>query len=77
MSESDTADIYEKVYEQHDDIVAAIQARDGERAQAAMQVHLESIGEKLVNAILKLKPSFLIMILLYPSSSEQGCEGKV
>lgn len=47
--------IYGKVYEQHDDIVAAIQARDGEKAEASMQVHLESIGEKLVAAIQDLK----------------------
>lgn len=46
---------YDKVYEQHDAIVMAVEARDGEGAQAAMRDHLESTGEKLVTAILGLK----------------------
>ena len=44
--------IYDKVYDQHDDIISAIQARSGEKAQAAMQTHLESIGERLVKAVM-------------------------
>jgi len=47
--------IYEKVYEQHDAILSAIQARDGKKAQATMQAHLESIGKRLVRAILELE----------------------
>ena len=47
--------IYGKVYEQHAAIMDAIEARDGSKAQAAMQAHLESIGEKLVAAIQNLK----------------------
>lgn len=46
---------YDKVYEQHDLILSAIQARDGEKAQATMQAHLKSAGEKLAAAILELK----------------------
>ena len=48
--------IYEKVYEQHDHIVDAIKARDGRKAHAAMQTHLELIGEKLVAAIAEMEP---------------------
>ncbi len=47
---------YEKVYEQHDRILTAIQSRDGKKAQAAMQAHLESTSEKLVAAILERSP---------------------
>ena len=47
--------IYEKVYEQHDAILSAIQARDGEKAQATMKAHLESIGERIVSAIMELE----------------------
>ena len=46
---------YDKVYEQHDVILSAIQAHDGKKAQATMQAHLESAGEKLAAAILELK----------------------
>jgi len=46
---------YEKVYEQHDRILSAIQSRDGKKAQAAMQAHLEFTSEKLVAAILEQK----------------------
>ena len=46
---------YEKVYEQHNAIVEAIEARDGDRAQAALREHLESTGEKLVAAILGIE----------------------
>ena len=46
---------YEKVYEQHDRIVDAIQSRDGKKAKTAMQAHLESASEKLVAAILEQK----------------------
>lgn len=45
---------YDKVYEQHEAIVKAIEARDWKRAQAAVSDHLESTGEKFVAAILDL-----------------------
>jgi len=46
---------YEKVYEQHLKIVAAIESHDAEQAQTAMRNHLESTGEKLVSAILEIE----------------------
>lgn len=44
---------YEKVYEQHDYIIKAIEAKDGPGAEAALKAHLLSTGEKLVAAILE------------------------
>lgn len=44
---------YEKVYEQHDSILRAIEAKDAPGAEAALKAHLQSTGEKLVAAILE------------------------
>ena len=44
---------YQKVYEQHDLIVKAIEARDSTQAEQALRTHLQSTGEKLVAAILE------------------------
>ena len=43
---------YDKVIEQHQTILNAIEARDSDTAQSAMRTHLEMGGEKLVEAIL-------------------------
>jgi GntR family transcriptional repressor for pyruvate dehydrogenase complex len=44
---------YEKVYEQHEYILKAIEAKDGPGAESALRAHLHSTGEKLVAAILE------------------------
>ena len=44
---------YEKVYEQHDQILKAIEAKDGPGSEAALKAHLHSTGEKLVAALLE------------------------
>ena len=44
---------YKKVYEQHDLIMKAIEARNGQLAEDALKAHLLSTGEKLVAAILE------------------------
>ena len=44
---------YDAVIEQHDAIVAAIEAHDVKRAQSALLKHLESVGEKLTIALLE------------------------
>jgi DNA-binding FadR family transcriptional regulator len=41
------------VYEQHEKILDAIQARDPASAQKAMREHLESVGERLTAALLE------------------------
>lgn len=46
---------YEKVYEQHDLILKAIESSDPEQAEAALKSHLQSTGERLVAAILSEK----------------------
>ena len=43
---------YDKVYEQHDIILKAIESRDGAQAEDALRSHLQSTGERLVAAIL-------------------------
>ena len=50
---------YEKVYDQHNEIVEAIKSRDADRAQSSMRKHLESTGEKLVAAILEIQSESL------------------
>jgi GntR family transcriptional repressor for pyruvate dehydrogenase complex len=47
---------YDMVVEQHDALVAAIQERNSERAQAALHEHLESLGERLATALLQRQP---------------------
>jgi GntR family transcriptional repressor for pyruvate dehydrogenase complex len=44
---------YDRVLEQHDKILDAIEARDPARAQKAMREHLESVGERLTAALLE------------------------
>ncbi len=44
---------YDRVYEQHEKILDAIQARDPARARKAMREHLEAVGEKLTAALLE------------------------
>jgi len=44
---------YSKVYEQHDAIVAAIEARDAGKAQIALKRHLEAVGERLTALLLE------------------------
>ena len=44
---------YDRVYEQHEAVLDAIQARDSVRAQKAMREHLESVGERLTAALLE------------------------
>ena len=44
---------YDQVYEQHEKILDAIQARDPVRAQKAIRDHLESVGERLTVALLE------------------------
>ena len=46
---------YEKVFEQHEAIVDAIEKRDGNRAQDSLWEHLQSTGEKLIAAILEIE----------------------
>lgn len=46
---------YEKVYEQHETIVKAIETGDGAGAEEALESHLQSTGEKLVASILEDK----------------------
>lgn len=47
---------YDRVYEQHEAVFNAIQARDPARAQKAMREHLESVGERLTVACWKDRP---------------------
>ncbi len=48
---------YEKVFEQHDLILKAIEAKDAEQAETALKSHLKSTGERLVAAILSERES--------------------
>ena len=48
---------YDRVIEQHNAILNAIEARDPEAAQSAMRKHVEMAGEKLVSAILETESS--------------------
>ena len=43
---------YEKVYQQHEIILQAIEAGDGNKAEEALKSHLLSTGEKLISAML-------------------------
>jgi len=47
---------YDRVYEQHDQIVKAIEARDPDGARKAMREHLEAVGERLTAALLERRP---------------------
>ena len=44
---------YDKVFEQHDAVLSAIQARDPLKARKAMKEHLEAVGERLTAALLE------------------------
>lgn len=44
---------YDRVYEQHERVVRAIEARDPELARRAMRDHLEAVGERLTAALLE------------------------
>lgn len=44
---------YDRVYEQHEKILDAIQAHDPAMAQKAIREHLESVGERLTAALLE------------------------
>ena len=44
---------YDKVYEQHGAIVAAIEAHDVKKAQLALKKHLEAVGERLTALLLE------------------------
>jgi len=44
---------YDQVVDEHEAILNAIEARDVEKAQLAMRVHVERAGQKLVSAIKK------------------------
>lgn len=46
-------DGYAKVYDQHDAVVRALEARDPEAARRAMEEHLEAVGERLARALLE------------------------
>lgn len=46
-------DGYAQVYEQHDAVVRAIEARDPAAARRAMEEHLEAVGERLARALLE------------------------
>ena len=46
---------YDRVLEEHEEILNAIEARDPDKAQSAMRAHVEVAGEKLVSAILETK----------------------
>jgi len=46
---------YEKVYEQHDLILRAIESANGSEAEAALISHLRSTGERLVAALMDEK----------------------
>jgi GntR family transcriptional repressor for pyruvate dehydrogenase complex len=48
---------YDRVVEEHETILKAIEARDPETAQSAMRAHVEVAGEKLVSAILETESS--------------------
>jgi GntR family transcriptional repressor for pyruvate dehydrogenase complex len=48
---------YDRVVEQHETILNAIEARDPTTAQSAMRAHVEMAGEKLVSAILETESS--------------------
>ncbi len=44
---------YDRVFEQHDAVLSAIQARDPVKARRAMKEHLEAVGERLTAALLE------------------------
>jgi GntR family transcriptional repressor for pyruvate dehydrogenase complex len=44
---------YDRVLEQHEAVLSAIEAHDPARAQEAMREHLESVGERLTAALLE------------------------
>lgn len=44
---------YDRVFEQHDAVLSAIQARDPVKARKAMKEHLEAVGERLTAALLE------------------------
>jgi len=44
---------YDRVFEQHDTILKAIQARDPLKARKAMKDHLKAVGERLTAALLE------------------------
>lgn len=44
---------YDRVYEQHEKILDALQARDPVMAKKAMREHLEAVGERLTAALLE------------------------
>ena len=46
---------YEKVFEQHETILKAIEAGNSALAEDAIKAHLQSTGEKLVASILEEK----------------------
>ena len=46
---------YEKVFEQHETILQAIETGNGPVAEDALKAHLQSTGEKLVASILEEK----------------------
>lgn len=46
---------YDKVYDQHDLILQAIESGDGRQAEAALKSHLQSTGERLIAALLEDK----------------------
>lgn len=46
---------YDKVYDQHDLIVQAIESGNGQQAEAALKAHLQSTGERLAAAVLEDK----------------------
>ncbi|MBN1105968.1 MAG: FadR family transcriptional regulator [Deltaproteobacteria bacterium] len=43
---------YENVFEQHDEILKGVEARDSQRAQLALREHLESMGRRLTTILL-------------------------
>jgi len=48
---------FEQVLEEHQEILNAVEARDLEKAQSAMRIHVEIAGEKLRSALLDKKSS--------------------
>jgi DNA-binding GntR family transcriptional regulator len=42
---------YAPVYDQHEAIVKAIEARDGTQAEEALKSHLKSAGERLITTL--------------------------
>lgn len=47
---------YDLTISQHEAILKAVEARDVEGAEAAMRAHLESVGERLLAALLQREP---------------------